>query len=142
MIFRSFYLFYLLTILLLVFGLLTKDVEIISAGWQTTIIKGMWTFFIPTAIGALLTGFIYHYWFNSGRPLRRQAVILHFSLVILGLIFTLNVYKLTTVLLSSSAPDTSALVFSDNSLLFSLLGPVLLIVSLIVFIVRLVKTKY
>ena len=109
MTFRTFYLFYALTILLLVFGLLTKDIEIIAASWHTTIIKGMWSFFIPTSIGAFLTGFIYHYWFNSGRPVRTRTIILHFSLVTVGILFSLNIYRLTTVLLSSGAPDTTAI---------------------------------
>jgi len=139
MTFRTFYLFYALTILLLVFGLLTKDIEIIAASWHTTIIKGMWSFFIPTSIGAFLTGFIYHYWFNSGRPVRTRTIILHFSLVTVGILFSLNIYRLTTVLLSSGAPDTTAI--SADSFLFILLGPILIIASLIVFIVGLVKTK-
>jgi hypothetical protein len=136
---RTFYIFYALTILLLVFGLLTKDVEIINAGWNTTIVKGMWTFFIPTAIGSLLTALIYHYWFNTGRPVRTRTIIIHFSLVTLGLLFSLNIYRLTTVLLSSGAPDTAAI--STDSLLFIFLGPVLLIASLVVFVIGLLKTK-
>jgi hypothetical protein len=139
MTFRSFYLFYLLTVLLLVFGLLTKDVEIIAASRNSAIITGMWLFFTPTAIGALLTGFIYHYWFNLGRPVRRGTVILHFSLVTLGLFFSMNIYRLTSVLLSSVALDTTAI--SGDSLLFISLGPVLLIASLVVFIIGLVKAK-
>jgi hypothetical protein len=141
MTFRTFYLFYLLTILLLVFGFLTKDVQIIATSWQTTIIKGTWTFFIPTAIGGLLTGFIYHYWFNSGRPVHKWTVILHFSLVTLGLLFSLNIYKLATVILCLGVPDTCSLAFGDNSLLFILLGPLLLIASLIIFIIGLAKAK-
>lgn len=139
MTFRTFYLFYFLTVLLLLFGLLTKDVEIIAASWHTTIIKGMWSFFIPTSIGTFLTGFIYHYWFKSGRPVRTRIIILHFSLVTVGLIFSLNIYRLTTLMLSSSAPDTTAI--SADSILFIILGPIILIVSLVVFIVGLVKTK-
>ena len=136
---RTFYLFYALTILLLGFGLLTKDVEIINAGWQTTIIKGMWTFFILTAIVSLLTAFIYHYWHNTGRPVRTSTIIIHFSLVTVGLLFSLNIYRLTTVLLSSGAPDTTAI--STDSLLFIFIGPILLIASLIVFVIGLIKTK-
>lgn len=139
MTFRTFYLFYLLTILLLVFGLLTKDVEMINAGWHTTIIKGMWSFFIPISIGALLTGSIYHYWFNSGRPVRKGPIILHFILVTLGVLFSLNTYRLTTVLLSSGAPGIAAI--DTDSLILISLGPVLLLISLIVFIIGLVKSK-
>ena len=140
MTFRTFYLFYLLTILLLAFGLLTKDVEIINAGWHTTIINGIWSFFIPTSIGALLTGLIYHHGFNSGRPVRRRTIILHFILVTLGLFLSLNIYRLTTVLLSSGAPDTTTI--STDSLIFIFLGPALLVASQIVFIIGLIKTKW
>jgi hypothetical protein len=139
MTFRTFYLFYALTILLLVFGLLTKDVEIINAGWDTTIVKGMWTFFIPTAIGSLLTALIYHYWFNTGRLVRTRTIIIHFLLLTLGLLFSLNIYRLTIVLLSSGTPDTTAI--STDSLLLIFFGPILLIASLIVFVIGLIKTK-
>jgi hypothetical protein len=136
---RTFYLFYALTILLLVVGLLTKDVEIINAGWKTTIIKGMWAFFISTAIVSLLTAFIYHYWNNRGRPVRKGTIIIHFSLVIVGLLFSLNIYRLTTVLLSSGETDTTAI--STDNLLFIFIGPILLIASLIVFVIGIIKTK-
>jgi hypothetical protein len=136
---RPFYLFYLLTILLLVSGLLTKDAEIITSSFNTTIIKGMWSFFIPAAVAALLTGLIYHYRFNSGRPVHKGTIILHFSLLCLGLLFSLNFYKLTIVLLSSGAPDTASITF--NSLFFTLLGPGILILSLLVFIAGLIKTR-
>jgi hypothetical protein len=99
----------------------------------------MWSFFIPTAIGALLTGFIYHHWFNSGRPVRTRTIILHFSLFTIGLLFSLNIYRLTTVLLNPGAPDTTAI--SADNYLFILLGPILLIGSLVVFIAGLLKAK-
>ena len=137
--FRTFQFFYILAILLLAFGLLTKDVEIIVASWHTTIIKGMWSFFIPTATGSLLTGFIYHYWFKTGRPVSSKTIILHFCIMTLGLLFSLDIYRLTTLLLNSGVPDTATI--SGNSLFFILIGPILLITSLIIFIFGLVKAK-
>jgi hypothetical protein len=125
--------------LLLVLGLLTKEVEIINSGLHTTTIKGMWTYFIPTAFGSLLTAFIYHYWFNTDRPVRKRIIIIHFSLVTLGLLFSLNIYRLTIVLFSSGAPDTTSI--STNNMLFIFLGPLFLIASLIVFVIGLIKTK-
>lgn len=136
---RAFYLFYALAILLLMFGLLTKNVEIIDAGWHTNIIKGMWTFFLPAATVSLLTAFIYHHWFNISRPVRSRTIVIHFSLATLGLLFSFNIYRLTRVLLNSGAPDTTAI--GTDSLLFIFIGPILLIASLVVFIVGLMRTK-
>lgn len=136
---RAFYLFYALTILLVMFGLLTKDVQIIDPGWHTKVIKGMWTFFLPAATGSLLTAFIYHHWFNIGRPVRSRTIVIHFSLATLGLLFSLNIYRLTRVLLSSGAPDTTAI--GTDSLLFIFIGPILLITSIVVFVIGLIKAK-
>jgi hypothetical protein len=118
---------------------LTKDVEIIAGSWHTTIIKGMWTFFIPTAIASFLTGIIYHYWFNSRRLLLRKTVILHFFLLIFGILFSMNIYRLIIVFLNSGSFDTAEI--SWNSLILIFLGPILLIASLIVFIIGLLKAK-
>lgn len=139
MTFRIFYLFYALAILLLVLGILTKDVETINAGWHTTIIKGMWTFFIPTATSSLLTAFTYHYWFNTGRPVHGRTIIIHFLLVTFGLLLSLDTFQLTTVLISSGAPDITAI--NTERLLFIFLGPVFLIAALILFIIVLKKAK-
>lgn len=138
--FRSFYLFYLLTILLLVLGLLSKNSIIISPGWDTIIIEGYWAFFIPTAVCSLVTALIYHYWYNSGRPLPKTA-FLHFIVTIFGLIFSLNIYRLIIFMLFSGTPDTSAIAYGEGSILFILLGPIFLIASLIIFIIGLYRAK-
>ena len=139
MTFRIFYLFYELAILLLVLGILTTDVETINAGWHTTIIKGMWTFFIPTVTCSLLTAFIYHYWFNTGRPVHGRTIIVHFLPVTFGLLLSFDTFRLTTVLISSGSPDITAI--NTERLPFIFLGPVFLIAALILFIIVLKKAK-
>lgn len=136
---QSFYLFYLLAVLLLIFGILTKDVVIFASSHNMTIIRGMWPFFIPLAIVSLLTALIYHFKFYSSRILNRSLVITHFFLVVFGILFSLNIYRLIIVITNAGAPDTGAL--GGNSFIYIFLGPLLLIASLIVFIVSLINAK-
>ena len=137
--FRSFYSFYLLTILLLILGLLTKDsIFAIVPGWHTAII-GYWIFFIPAAVCSLLTALIYQYWYILGRPLPMTAT-LHFIITVVGLLFSLDVYKLIIRVLFSDTSETSAaydLIYGDNIFL----GPIILIASLVIFIVGLVRAR-
>lgn len=138
--FRIFHLFYLLTLLLLVIGFLIKDLVIIKAGWHTSIHIGMWSYFLPAAIGALLTGLIYHYWFHTGRQVNRITVILHFVFASLGLLLSRNMYWLINALLQSVFPGIQV-IYYDLMLFVTLSGPVLLIVSILIFIMGLVRAK-
>lgn len=137
--FRTFYLFYILSILLFVLGLLTKEVVTINGGWHATTTKGMWSFFLPASVGALSIAFVYHYWFRKGRPVRSSTVLIHFSLVVLGLAFSPTTYRWLTTLNGLGRTGTTAI--STYGLQFMLLGTIFLVASVIVFVVGLKKSK-
>lgn len=130
--FRTFYLFYLLTILLLVLGLFTRNVETSVASWHQTTIRGMWPFFIPTSICSVLTALIYNYKFSFGRPVANSTIILHLILVIFGLFLSVNFYWITMFLWNAGLLCSTAYA-GGISAVSILLGPVLLIASLVVF---------
>lgn len=136
---RPFHLFYLLTIVLLALGYLTSGAEQVEPGWHTVIVTGMWSFFIPAAVCSLLTALIYHYLSRSGRKMQSGLVILHFVLVSLGLLFSINFYRLVRILVSEGVPDTTAI--GSDTFLYVLAGPILLLASLVVFIVGLAGSK-
>lgn len=137
--FQAFYLFYLLTILILGFGLLTKDTEVVSAGWNTTIITGYWWLLLPTAVAILFEGLIYHYWFYRGRYGPTRTIVLHFIFVLLAMLFSYNAYQMVIDMQNQPAPMGGARNWYILSLLLA--GPLLILASIIVFVLGLIRAK-
>ena len=138
---RSFYLFYLLAALLLVFGFLTGDMQTVDTTWGMTVIVGMWSFFLPFAIGALFMGIVYQFCFMFDRTVRNKMVIIHFVLVLAGLLFSFNVYRMSTVIMAPTGDDMYAIESGTVPFYMFLAGPVLLIASFVVFVIGLVRTR-
>ncbi len=132
---QPYYLFYLLTLLLIVFGIATKEKTFISPGWHTTIFIGYWFYVMPTASLSIVTAIIYNYFSYTNRPVKTGIIIIHFITVVLGLVFILNLYRTMLV----SIPDTTAIAYGKSSLLMTVLAPVFLVTSLVIFITGLVK---
>jgi len=137
--FRSFYLFYILVILLLIAGVLTRDFLTLSHEriFEPTIRKGLWPFFLPTAILSLITGLIYHLFSKIGRQVSGLLTRIHFALVVIGLILSLMIYHPAEPLAMDLPLPISTFDFSN--LVFA--APVLLFIALIIFIIALVRSK-
>jgi hypothetical protein len=133
---QSFYLFYFLTVLLLVFGIATEDKTIISAGWHTQIYQGYWYYVIPTATLSLVTAITYHYFYFTTRPVKAGLIFIHFIVVVLGLVLVLNFYK---TILSLSILDPTAIAVRQSLRLMAVLTLILLILSLVIFVIGLMK---
>jgi hypothetical protein len=138
---RNYYLFYLLTIVLLVFGFLTRDVQAVDTTWGTSVIHGMWSFFVPFAIGAFFVGAVYHFCSRAGRPVNGGIIIFHFVLVSAGLLFSYNIYRMSTVIISDAGADTYAVESAKVPFYMFLPGPVLLIASFVVFVFGLMRAR-
>ncbi|HEY1038121.1 MAG TPA: hypothetical protein VGF30_01875 [Bacteroidia bacterium] len=144
--FYPFYLFYILTIGLLAFGMLaTKAEPVLSLKFLET---GMMVeknfnrpYFLTASIISLLTGLIYHGLFKRGKIANKIIIIIHFSIASLSILFSLNLYRLILLLVEPMAPDTTSLASGEGGLLLMLLGPLLVLASLVLFVVGLVTAK-
>jgi len=143
--FYSFYLFYFLAIFLLFVGYKNSSAEVIgpelSYGDTAIIKEKLWPYFLTTSFLALLTGLIYHFWFNTGRHVHNLMIVLHFIFSSFGVLLSFNIYRIAILLANSGAPDTASFAFGNSAFFISLLGPILLITSLILFIVGLAKAR-
>lgn len=119
--FRSFHLFYVLTLVSVICGFLL----------------GLWPFFIATAIVSLATGLVYQLFFKTGRQVSPTLMVLHVVLVITGLPLTLGLYRAFDAVARSGAPDTAAL--AGGSIFF--LGPLCLLAAFIIFSVALSTSR-
>ncbi len=133
---HSFYLFYFLTILLLVLGFVTKDNINISPGWHTQIYQGYWYYFILSATLTLVKAITYPYFYFTSRPVKAGLIFTHFIVVILGLVLVFNLYK---TILQLSILDPIAIAVGQSLRLMTFLTLILIISSLVVFIVGLMK---
>lgn len=87
--FRSFYLFYLLTIFLILFGIIMKDKTFVRSGWETVIYNGFWFYIIPMAVLCLITGATYNYLSYTNRNAKTVVIIVHFAIYVAGFFYTL-----------------------------------------------------
>ncbi len=141
-----FYLFYFLAIVLAAIGMFATVAEPIpSIKFLDT---GMMVeknfnrpYFLTASIISLLTGLIYHGLFRSGKIANKIIVSIHFATATLSALLSLNIYRLILLLIEPMAPDTTSLGAGGGGLLLMLLGPLLVLASLILFIVGLVTAK-
>src|SRR5687767_11798394 len=126
--FHFYHLFYWLTILLIIFGLILVNLPSYTSdapGWHAKLIN--WWNLIPMAIYSLLLGLIYRYWNSKGKPISKFITILHFILTLIGLNASINLFSLIAILINSDV-DFSAIAFGPYFLLM-FFGPIILLIS-------------
>lgn len=138
--FRTYYLFYVMAGLLLILGLLTIKQSVVAESEYMDGLNAYWPYFIGNSISAFLVAFIYHRWSRAGRYVNKGVIILHFVLAVLGLFFSISSYTVVVFFMTLTGPDTSAISIGGNTWLLLALGPVLLLLSLAVFVFGLINS--
>lgn len=133
---KSFYLFYLLTFLLLAFGVYLNGKDLVLPGWHVKVYRGFWFFVNPTAATSFVFAVIYHLFNYKGKSVKTEIVIVHFILWVLGLAFIILLYKDFLF----SYPDTTAITTGKDAKLMVNLSSIFIIVSFLVFIFGIVKS--
>lgn len=131
--------FYFLTIVSV--GLLIATWESTSdiAVHDTYFIIGYADYFIPVAILSLVTALIYSIMDKKGKPIKQKTGLIHFILIAMGLLLSINIYKVIMMVVMTGAPDTTSIAFDIGTTIFTFGGPVLLICGLVVFLYGLTK---
>lgn len=137
--FKTAYLFYLLTIISFALLVLTRQSTTDIAVHDTYFIISYTFYFVPIIVLSLSTAFIYSLMDKKGKPIKTKTGIIHFSLILLGLFFSLNIYRVIMMVLMTGSPDTTAIAFEIGLVIFTFGGPVLLLFGLIVFVFGLIK---
>ena len=133
---KSFYLFYLLTFLLLAFGVYLNGKDLVLPGWHVTVYRGFWFFVQPTAATSFVSAVIYHLFNYKGKSVKTEIVIVHFILWVLGLAFIILLYKDFLF----SYPDTTEITTGKDAELMVNLSSIFIIISFLVFIFGIVKS--
>jgi hypothetical protein len=131
--FKTYKLFYLLTTLLFLVGFITRNFDIVSMSEDTTVIIGFWSFFIPAGLSSLIISLIYYYFDKINRVINEKIIITHFGVMVIGLI-----------LLFITIFNHSYLIFNFYQIEYKLIlisGPIILLLSIIVFIYGIIKSK-
>ena len=131
--FRIYHLFYYLTAFSFLLGFLTRNVESVSLGWHSTVKIGQWNYFIPVGLSSLIIAFIYSYFNQIGKLVSNKFIIIHFSLMVIGLIL------LKIIIFNVDLLITNSTQFEFIIILFS--GPIFLVLSIVIFIAGLIKSK-
>ncbi len=123
--FYSYLLFYLFAVMFLIIGILSQ-------------------LFLYYFISALIT-FIIGYTFQrkqvSLSPVKRGYIITVLIVWIPGILFTASLFHIVFIMATNAIPDPSAISMDGPSLIMVILGPSLLLASIIIFIISLIKTK-
>lgn len=135
---KFFYLFYLLTFLLLAFGVFMNGKNLVLPGWHTIVYKGFWFFVAPTAATSFVIAIIYNFFSYKNWPVKKGMIILHFIFWFLGLISILNLYS-TLIFIS---PLTDEVSIGKVSILMADLSPIFIASSFLVFIFGIIKALY
>lgn len=72
------------------------------------------------------------------KPIALKIAIVHLVLIVIGFIFSINLYGLIVIFALTGAPDTTAFAFNQSFLITYLTGPILLISGAFVFIYRII----
>lgn len=74
------------------------------------------------------------------KPISTKVSIIHFSLITIGLLLSLNFYRtIVTFSIGGIFPDTAAIAFDKTSLFIFISGPLLLTIGLFVFTYGILK---
>jgi hypothetical protein len=131
--FKTYKLFYLLTTLLFLVGFITRNFDIVSMSEDTTFIIGFWSFFIPAGLSSLIISSTYYYFDKINRVINEKIIITHFVVMVIGLI-----------LLFITIVNHSYLIFNFYQIEYKLIlisVPIILLLSIIVFIYGIIKSK-
>lgn len=127
-------LFYALTVVSVILIPLTNQLSLDLNVHDTYFILTYFHYLVAIGLMSLITGLLYSCMSKLKKPVALKIAVVHFVLIIMGLIFSINVYGLIAMLTLAGAPDTSAFAFDLHLLISYLTGPILLILGACVFV--------
>lgn len=138
--FKTYYLFYFLFVvaigLLFITGNSTTELMV----HDSYFIMDHFYFLSSVAGLSLLTAITYAVFEKIKKPVKTKTSIIHFIFILLGLLFSLNIYRLImTFIMLDGIPDTISFAYETTSLIGILLGPTFLLAGSIVFTTGLVR---
>jgi hypothetical protein len=137
--------YYLLTTVLLLLGFITRNKKYpidfsspVIPGWHTVVFVGNWLYCIPSTALSLLTAFLFHIIYKMNLIKKKKLVVFQTVLFVGGLFLSLATYRwlLAVEALASNGAANAAQLSSQV-----LVGPVLLILSLILIVFILLTSK-
>lgn len=141
--FRQSYLFYILAIVSL--GLIpalnnqTIDANVHDTYFAITYFHYLAVIFLLSA----LTGLIYSLMDRRKKPISNKTGITHFIAIIIGLLLSLNIYRLIVICVVTGTPlDPIAFAFDKSALTVFLIGPLFLLFGLVTFIYGILKAIF
>jgi len=137
--FKPSFLFYILSLISMVFIFLTNHLTSDYNVHDTYFVLTYFHYLAAITILALLTGLIYSMMDYLKKPIVLRTAILHFVLITIGLVFSVNLYGLIMIITLSGVPDTTAFSFDNGFLIRVLSGPILLLAGTFVFLFGIVK---
>ena len=137
---RQALLFYILAIistsLIPVVGFSFKDL----VAHDLSFIDLYYKYLIVTSVLSVLTGIVYSIMQKKGRPIRATTGNIHFILILIGLVFSRNIYLLIMgFFIFGFLTDTASFASDIPSLISLSLGPIFMLSGLVVFIIGITK---
>ena|ERR1700758_1046169 len=129
--------FYALAVIAAVLALLIYNGVLNIAANDGGFVVAYDDYFLSISLLSLLTGVFYSLMKRFKKPISDKTGLFHFVFIIIGLFFTLTIYRIYFFMASSGAPDTSALATSGS--VFILIGPLCLFIGLFIFIYGIIK---
>ena len=129
-------------------GFLTNDFLIAFLTNESDPEIGFWSFFFPMTLMSIITVILYHYCYWSNKIIQPKNILIHFFLVLFGIILSFKGYLSLTFFWykidlnhNHMTPEAKSLDF-EIPIELLIAGPLLLIAGLIYFIVLLATAKH
>ena len=142
---KLYHLFYISAFLPIIAGFYLTSFKVekstaVVPGWHTTIYIDYWSNLIPIGIYFVVLGLIYRYMGNKLKPISKVITVAHLALTIFAFVLCSNLSSIVALLSDPILEDIAhALGVRGILLIFS--GPIVLVISIIVFIIGIWKAN-
>ena len=138
--FRPSFLFYILTIISLGLIPILNNQTIDANVHDTYFVITYFHYLAVIFLLSIVTGLIYTIMDRLKKPIGIKTGITHFIAIIIGLLFSINIYTLIVICLLTGAPlDPIAFAFDKSTLIIFFIGPLFLLFGLATFIYGILK---
>ena len=128
---RTAYLFYMLALISIILAIIKWRSTFDVALHDTYFVIGCADFFIPVSVLSIFTGAVYAFMDKRGKPISKRIGLIHFVLIVVGLLLSLNIYSIFKVFIAQGTPDTIAFAGDANVFFICLCWPCIIVVKLV-----------
>lgn len=128
--------FYGLALLSVVLAVVSHNKTYDITMHDTYLIMNYDGYFLAIALLSILTGLVYSLMHKLKKPIANKTGLLHFVFIVVGLLFSITIFRIYYIMTQAGAPDTTALAGGG---LVILLGPISLLIGLLIFIYGIVR---